>query len=54
MGIVVAYVVVDRCDNDRANHQQPVGHGDVRLFVEVFAGMNDLDMRKVAKSHHLH
>lgn len=47
------YIVINCSHNHSSNHQKPVGHWDINLAVEVLAGVDHFDMRKVAQSHNL-
>lgn len=41
------HVIVDRRHHDRANHHQPVCHGNVNLAVDPVRRVEDLDVGKV-------
>ena len=41
------HVVVNSCNNDGADHHQPIRHGNVDLTVEFLACINHFDMWKV-------
>jgi hypothetical protein len=49
----IPYVVVHGRDNNSTDHQEPVGHGYVDLFVEPLARVDDLDVWKVRQTHYL-
>lgn len=49
----VGRVVVDSRDDDAAEHEEPVSHGDVDLAEEVGGGVDGLDLGEVRCAHDL-
>lgn len=47
------HIVINRSYYDSTNHQKPIGHRDIYLPMEVFAGVNHLNMGEVAHPHDL-
>ena len=48
-----AHIIVDRRDDNRADHQQPVRKWYVCLVMESLAGVDCLDVWEVRQSHDL-
>lgn len=47
------YVVIDRCDQDGSNHQQPIRDWNEELPVEYLRSVDDFDLREIGEFHHL-
>lgn len=50
---MATYIVIGYCDNDSANHQEPVDPWNVNLSVEDLRSMNQFDLGKVRKLDNL-
>jgi hypothetical protein len=47
------YIVIDRCDQDGSDHQQPIRDRNEKLPVEDLRSMDDFDLREIGEFHHL-
>lgn len=52
-GDTTTYVVIDRCDQDSSNHQQPIRDRNEELPVEYLGSVDDFDLREIGEFHHL-